>query len=181
MGRQLLEIRHAIRDTLKDANTAAGARVFANRYTRPSADELPCILVWTKDEDVEQRHTEWKRTARIVVEVVCKGNPSPIDADANPDDDVDLLMDEVEAALDEDHTFDGTAADSLFARAEYAGDDEGQVALAAGRLELDVEYYENRPKVPALHEPLVSAGVKWDLGPQPDGIVEAEDQLELDS
>ncbi len=179
MGRPLLEIRHAIRDLLKEAGTAAGPRVFANRYTRPSADELPVILVWTKDEDVEQRHTEWKRTARVIVEVVCKGNPSPLDADANPDDDVDLLMDEVEIALDADHTFDGTAADSTFVRCEYAGDDEGEVALAAGRLELDVEYYEDRPKQPVLHEPLVSAGVTWDLGPTPDGQVEAEDELEL--
>ena len=180
MGSALLAIRHAIRDIVQEAGTAAGLRVFANRYTRPGQDELPVVLIWTKDEDIEQRHTEWKRTARVVVEVVCKGNPSPIDADANPDDDVDLLLQEVEIALDEDHTFAGTAADSTFVRAEYAGDDEGEVALAAGRLELDVEYYEPRPKQAVVHEPLVSAGVKWDLGPSPDGLLEAEDELELD-
>jgi hypothetical protein len=180
MGRCLIDIRQRLADLIKAAGTAAGERVFVNRYTRPHADELPCVIVFSKETEHDRRHTEYRHLADITVVAVCRAQPVAGEPDTNADVAVDLLLEDLEQVLDQNPTLEGQAADCWMKRTDYEGDEQGEVALASGRLTVTVEYYEDRPKpAPPVHPPLEGVGVKWDLGPTPDGTIEAEDQVEL--
>lgn len=89
------DIRHLVVAVLKSTVTGVSERVFPSRPQAVGADELPCLCVYTRSEDIETIENTpqiQERTLNLVVEILCKGS-------ANLDDVLDDLAEAVENAL----------------------------------------------------------------------------------
>lgn len=151
--------------------TVAADRVFPSRVVPLfSKVELPCILVYTNDEPVEEFNSaprRNKRTIRLAVEIVCTM------AD-NIDDALDDACEQVENLLMRNDTLNGKASDVRLTNTEIVTLPDGDKPIGAAKLSFDVEYYETVNLDPT--DPLITGNVGWDLA-QPDGKIEAEDKI----
>ena len=130
--------RKQIRDYFETALsglTTTGANVFQTR-TYPLTDaKLPALVLFNGDESSERRSAGagLQRLFQQVVEGYAKAN-------ANVDDTLDAIADEVEAAIDADPTIGGLAATVYLADTEFefSGDSEKPVGII--RMTFAVEY-----------------------------------------
>ena len=117
--------------------TTTGSRVYQSRIYNLEKTDLPCLLVYSKNEDSERdtfRGTNGlSRNLSIVIEGYQKGA-------TNLDDSLDTIAEEVEAALGADPTLNGLAKDSSIASTdiEYTGDGETPIGLV--RMTFNVNY-----------------------------------------
>lgn len=123
------QIRDAVAAALVAASTAAGSRVFASRVYDVQRGELPCLLVYTIEEDSEPdtmtRPRGAQREAVVAVQAMAR-------ATADVDDTLDALCAEVEAALG-NSLLSGLVKDLYLERTEIAlvGDDAAESHGAA--------------------------------------------------
>lgn len=130
------QIRDAVVDLL-DGLTVTGDRVFIGR-TRPlQAGHAPTILVYARDEAIERetmgRPPALARTCTLIVECrMCSATP--------PDDALDAIAADVEAAIGDDPRIGGIAIDSVLQRTEIEAVAQGEWHLGAARLTYAVRY-----------------------------------------
>lgn len=166
------QIRSAVTTRLRDAATAAADRVFPTRAISLDLPGLPALAVYTARESISlfgEAPREYKRQLEVVVECFCT-------ADQASDDAVDDLATQVEAAM---AGFE-YAEDKRALLTGVEGpivDAEGAQPIGSVRLTYTVDYYTT-PDVPA-EEDFTSAALSWDLGPEPDAAIEAEDTINL--
>lgn len=174
-------IREEVVETLKAANTAVGQNVFPSRV-RAAWDhdnELPCILVYTRTEPAEidaESPRSYKRNLRIAVEILAK-------ADDNLDNTLDDIAEQVESALFKDETRGNRCEDTILTDSELELLPDGDTLIGACRITFETPYYKDAPAAGEENEtpvPFEGTNNEWDLGPEPDDQMEAEDEVDLE-
>lgn len=135
------QIRAAVVTAIKNAATAAGNRVFANRKNPLWETEAPCIAVYTDKESVRvfnESPRQYERKVQLIVSIA-------VDPAVNVDDQVDDISEEVEAAMAKDETFGGLTAECLLVDTEVEILDEGKELMGYGHLTFEILYYTFAP------------------------------------
>jgi hypothetical protein len=181
-------IRKKIVELLKAGNTKAQDRVYPN-YAIPSWEEnLPVILVYNRDEEIEkfnQAPRELKRDVQFVMEIIEKGSDNDEDLAPGVDslsDKLDDLCEQVEAIFDADETLGGTTDDSILTNMQFTYEGEGNRPTASARLTYMVTYVrhtlDNADTLPDLEQ----TNVDWKVGHHdsaPADDIEAKDEIDL--
>lgn len=145
------EIRHKIRDLLRDGDERAAGRWTTNLRGGLSDMELPGGIVYALDrrneQTVESPARFFKRTQRYAVEFALELDPKSRD---DGQDELDLWADDVEHLLLDDDTLDGVCMSIRPAEATYAFTDDGKRSLAAMRLVFEVDFEDEFPGEVAL-------------------------------
>lgn len=194
MSLKAKRIRHAIADGLQCLATPAGARVYTNRFrpipTVDAAGEsaLPAIVVYTINETIEisaDAPKEYRRRLEVAIEILV----SRLEAKhPRADDRLDEIAEQVEQWIFTNPTFGLADVDGItfgdhpssLVRDETAVVDEGETDLAAKRLVFEVTYYQGAPEGDLATLPEAkSFRPGWDLGPEPDGALEAVDLIQV--
>lgn len=136
-------IRAAIVAKLAAKVASVATRVTKTRLEPVRTAELPCINVYTTDVETVSEDSatssprELTRTARIAIDCWAK-------ADANVDDVVDDLAEEVEAAMDDDVFFvlgnAVTIEDVILSSTEIGLSNQGERPMGVAHLEYAVTY-----------------------------------------
>lgn len=146
MAHQRKLIRHAVRDLLLAANTAAEDRVETTRVTTYRKGDLPAISVYTIDEAVDPKSKttaprELTRDLKLHIEAwVAPGD----DADDRMDD----LAEQIEAVMDFNWKLSDTAADSILESCTMSVRPDGDAYQGLLTLIYAVTYRTNAPEAP---------------------------------
>lgn len=141
-------IRHAARAALENA-TIAQDRVWVNRPnplsqrpgTRSTSSQLPAILIYTKDEQI-QEHTaaprELLRTTELVVELAHAMTDTI-------DDELDAFASTVEHLLLDEDSLGGACSELRLTASSMTIVDAGDIPIGAVILTFEADYYEAFP------------------------------------
>lgn len=159
--------------------TIAGKNVKASRSIPTDIADLPVILIYLKNEDVEifdESPRRYRRLANFSVECIAVG-----DNDDDADNNAELLVKEVEDALAIDETLGCLLSDSWLGNVNFQSEADGQSPVAAGVLTFNAEYFqESSPKDNAPD--FLRTGVEWQVGhheESSDDEIDAEDEFDI--
>jgi len=140
------QIRESVA-TIVGSLTTTGTNVFQSRVYNVQETELPCLLIYTTDEEVSgpQSIASPRRIERVL-ELVIEGKAR---ASATLDDTLDDIAAEVEVAMGADPTLNVNAVDSLLSSVaiEYSADAEQPVGSIVMRYSVAYITTENNPSV----------------------------------
>ena len=130
------QIRERIATDLTDLTTTA-SRVYQSR-TYPLADNnLPGIIIYTKEESSEPSgmgaNRQLERTLTVTIQAYCE-------AVNNIDDTIDTICKEVETALANDKTLNSLAKDTYLSGTEIEFDSSGSQPIGYASMDFTVEY-----------------------------------------
>ena len=135
-------IREAVAARLLEALPKVDARITASRIsihrsTPLFAGKLPAILVYTRDERIEDQPNADPglryRKLELSVEIIASGEAAAEEADG--------LAQAVEAALDADETLGLLVEGTRITRTEVDQGGEGDTPILAARLSFEVSYW----------------------------------------
>ena len=141
-------IREAVRKRLVAHLPAIDARISANRIsihrsTPLFAGKLPAILIYTRDERIEDQPNAAPglhyRKLELSIEIIASGDAAA--------EEVDGLAQAVEAILDADETLGLLVEGTRLTRTEVDQGGEGDTPVLAARLSFEVSYW-SRPQEP---------------------------------
>lgn len=147
-------IREAVAARLIDALPKVDARITPQRIsihrsTPLFAGKLPAILIYTRDERIEEQPTADPglryRKLELSVEIIASGDAAAEEAD--------VLAQAVEAILDADETLGLLVEGTRLTRTEVDQGGEGDTPVLAARLSFEVSYW-TRPVVDEGELPL---------------------------
>ena len=125
------------------------ARISIHRSTPLFAGKLPAILIYTRDERIEEQPNADPglryRKLELSVEIIASGDAAAEEAD--------LLAQAVEAILDADETLGLLVEGTRLTRTEVDQGGEGDTPVLAARLSFEVSYW-TRPVVDEGELPL---------------------------
>lgn len=144
LQRQL--IRKKVADLLSTPPIPLVKGVHVSRQVRVSADETPCILIYTKSESADEwvaAPREYKCTLKLVVEACAINFTSE---GKSVDDLLDELSEQIRQRLFQNETLDGLASDTKLSDTEidFITDSEDEIGVC--RTTFDVTYSEASPK-----------------------------------
>jgi hypothetical protein len=178
MASQRKIIRNAVINALKAGGTVAGTRVFGNRSRPVFAKEIPCIIVYTKNEPVEESGSgprEYKRSLALAIELLSQA------ADEDTLDDVlDDFADQVETIMFADETFGGVASDTVLGETESDILTDGEKPTGVLKINFTLPYYDRKPadSQGSGLDDFKTADIKFDVAPK-DGQIESEDTINI--
>lgn len=130
------QIRERVATVVTGLTTTAG-RVYQSRIYNLEKTDLPCLLVYSRNEDSERdTHTSTNGLARnlsIVIEGYQKGA-------SNLDDSLDTIAEEVETALGADPTLNALVKDQSIQASEIEYTGEGETPIGLVRMTFEVNY-----------------------------------------
>jgi hypothetical protein len=129
-------IRNCVKELLID-QTLTGARVFTHRIHALFEQELPCIIITTPREtatEFNQAPRELKRELTLTIQGL-------VQATAGVENQLDLLAQEIESAMQQDPQLNSCVADSLLSETEMTVLTEGRLPLGSITLQYRVIYY----------------------------------------
>lgn len=135
----MTHVRKQIRDkveTLLTGLSTTGSRVYSTRLYRTESANLPCLLIYTKSENVaidSLYPLKYERQLEVIVDGVAA-------ATSNLDDTLDAISLEVEEALAANHTLDGLAKDTILTGSEIEFNADGEKPIGTIRLIFNVTY-----------------------------------------
>lgn len=135
------DVRNAVAQALL-GKTLAGERVYASRVRPYLESELPCIAVFTEDEQwnlVAEAPREYEVTADLRIIAIVRG------ADGY-EAQLDRLTLEIERVIEADETISGTANRTLLSRTEIEADADGNQVIAKRSLVYQVSYLVEIPR-----------------------------------
>ena len=113
------------------------ARISIHRSTPLFAGKLPAVLIYTRDERIEEQPNADPglryRKLELSVEIIASGDAAAEDAD--------LLAQAVEAILDADETLGLLVEGTRLTRTEVDQGGEGDTPVLAARLSFEVSYW----------------------------------------
>ncbi len=136
MNHARTEIRHAVIGLLKN-NTAAGSNVFEARVYPLDDTKLPALLVYTKQEAVEEQSISYPRTQQRALVIVVEAY---VKARGNVDMETDFLALEAEKLIAADPTLGGLVKDITLDTTETQFSDDGERPIAVAILAFSVRY-----------------------------------------
>lgn len=132
------QIREAIGTALLGLPTTA-SRVYQSRTLGLGREDLPCLLIYTRSEDVDvaSKGRDQARALELVIEGVAKQTD-------DLDDKLDAMAEEVEVAIEGAGRLGGLAQSVELTRSEIGSDEETQVRIGSDagtvRLVYSVQY-----------------------------------------
>ena len=108
------QIREYIKTLLTDCHEDVGSKVYSNRVSAYWKSEVPCISIFTRDEEAKPRTmaaAQYIRVMSLVIEIHATGNESL-------DLKLDEIADAVEVKISQDSNFGGLATSSLLQSTE---------------------------------------------------------------
>lgn len=148
-------IREAVREQLVAQLPAIDprittARISIHRSTPLFAAKLPAILIYTRDERIEDQPNADPglryRKLELSVEIIASGDAAAEEAD--------VLAQAVEAILDADETLGLLVEGTRLTRTEIDQGGEGDTPLLAARLSFEVNYWTRPVEAPEGELPL---------------------------
>jgi hypothetical protein len=135
----MAHVRKQIRDNIKTTLTGlstTGANVFASRVYPIQSAAMPGLCIYTSSEQVEALSIKPPRGVVRSLEVSVEAYVES----ATPDDVLDTIAAEIEAAMTTDLTRGGTAKDTRLTsfEADFAG--EGEKPVVVGRFIFEIVY-----------------------------------------
>lgn len=117
--------------------TSTGTRVFAAKTTNLQGFELPCLLFYTLDEEIQPDTTMGTpfltRFLSLTIEGVVQDGDTIFNA-------LDQIAQEVEITMSTDRQFDGAAQDSYLTNTEVAFNGEGDQVTGSIKLTYQFVY-----------------------------------------
>jgi hypothetical protein len=135
MANNRANIRAALKNLLNE-ETTAGENVYSSRGTRYWKSELPAICIFSSQEPAQPANlqgTRYNRTLELTIEV-------RVEAGTDADDEVDSLLAEVEALIQEDPSIGGTVQSTILTSTEIRVDSEGEKDMGVGILTYECKY-----------------------------------------
>ena len=135
----MAHVRKSIRDNIETTLTGlttTGTNVFASRVYPIQSGKMPGLCIYTSSETIEAQTIKPPRglirSLEVSVEAYVEG--------ASPDDTLDNIAAQVEAAMATDRTRGGNAKDTCLRtfEAEFAG--EGEKPIVVGRFIYEIMY-----------------------------------------
>ena len=148
-------IREAVKERLIEQLPKVDARITASRIsihrsTPLFAGKLPAILIYTRDERIEEQPNADPglryRKLELSVEIIASGDAAAEEAD--------VLAQAVEAILDADETLGLLVEGTRLTRTEVDQGGEGDTPVLAVRLSFEVSYWTRPAKTPEGALPL---------------------------
>ena len=148
-------IREAVKERLIEQLPKVDARITASRIsihrsTPLFAGKLPAILIYTRDERIEDQPNADPglryRKLELSVEIITSGDAAAEEAD--------LLAQAVEAILDADETLGLLVEGSRLTRTEVDQGGEGDTPVLAARLSFEISYWTRPVETPEGALPL---------------------------
>ena len=109
MAHKRQQIRERVATTLTGLSTT-GSNVFQSRVYPIENTKLPCLLIYTREETSEPLTTNPPRAIEKILSLVVEAY---VKANANYDDTIDTITEEVEEALYGDRLINNLALDSF--------------------------------------------------------------------
>ena len=126
------------------------ARISIHRSTPLFAGKLPAILIYTRDERIQDQHNADPglryRKLELSVEIIASGDAAAEEAD--------VLAQAVEAILDADETLGLLVEGTRLTRTEVDQGGEGDTPVLAARLSFEVSYWTRPAETPEGELPL---------------------------
>jgi len=130
-------IKQKFQEIIIAANTDAGDNVQRNRWIPDDDDEFPLVRIYAVSEPVEQNDIEVdRRKLDVIIESVCNGIIA--------DEELDELTDDIENALIQDLTLQGTVSNIQLKITEISQDEGSGSSIVAARMTYEVEYFTAR-------------------------------------
>ena len=174
-----MQIRHAFRDRLLN-KTAVGARVYTTRKRTHWKSKVPALVVYTEAEFEPTQLSKtaspiWLRPLMVAVEAVVD------DSEGLPDDELDILCEQVEAAIFGGKRFLEVDAvhDVQPGGTQFRFDGRGEKLYGGARVLFRVPYEWSAPADPLELVAWTHVATDWQF-PPPDEVPEAVDLQELD-
>ena len=148
-------IREAVKERLVAQLPAidpriTAARISIHRSTPLFAGKLPAILIYTRDERIEDQPNADPglryRKLELSVEIIASGDAAAEEAD--------ILAQAVEATLDADETLGLLVEGTQLTRTEVDQDGEGDTPVLAARLSFEISYWTRPVETPEGALPL---------------------------
>jgi hypothetical protein len=160
-------------------NAIAPERVYDSLPLPISYADLPAIFVYTLDEQgtqLDKGPRRIRRTIPLKVDVVLAvGEEQPLESLALAADTIGHL---VETILSSDRYLGGTASDLLYTGTQAEFEDGGEGVVLHSVLSFDV-HYDVVVTEGLIDGSLRSVRASWDTFPPNDGVLEAEDDIQL--
>lgn len=169
------DIRRKFVELLTD-RTDVAERVFQNRARQLWPEELPAILVYSRNENItefESAPRSVQRELRMAVEIVAK-------ADEAVDDQLDAIAEQVEAIIQADDTLGGTVSDCLISDVEMGVAGEGETVFGSAILTFRVVYFREVVAQPDELGDLETVNIQYDLQNSDVATIEAEDRINIE-
>lgn len=163
--------RHVVAALRAEAGALAG-QVHPSRVLPLRRSRLPAVLVYAnKDSVVGSRDDSVRihvREVELVVEIVAA-------AAADLDEILDSHALAVERIVQSEETQGGNAEDTVLADTKLAFVQEGETLFGSCQITFKITYA--KPAHEDIEPNLALAGVRWDVGPEPDSRIDAEDRI----
>lgn len=153
---QRQRIREAAKAQLLN-KTSAADKVYETRVIPMLQLKLPAVSVYTLSDSVnESSDSEHTRELDLVIEAyVAAGN--------NVDDAIDTLCEQIENAIDDDATLNGTCQEALLSSSDLEVFEEGSKLIGFARLTYSVVYRTDRGGELGPLDNFDTASIKYSL------------------
>lgn len=138
MAHERQAIREKIKALLLAASTDAGTNVFINRTIPVGENNLPAIIMYSDDEQNEDRTVvgrQQKRLYTIITEVVVETQTGE-----QVENERDDIAKQIENVINGNRKLDGLVFDSLLNRTKFGFTNEGKKPTGAAILFWDIRY-----------------------------------------
>ena len=136
-------IRERVASTLTGLTTT-GSNVFQSRVYPIENTKLPCLLIYTREETSEPLTTNPPRAIEKILSLVVEGY---VKANANLDDTIDTICEEVEEALFTDRLINDLALDSFLVNTDISYNGEGDNPLGIVVMTFQITYHHTEGSI----------------------------------
>ena len=136
-------IRERVATTLTGLSTT-GSNVFQSRVYPIENTKLPCLLIYTREETSEPLTTNPPRAIEKILSLVVEAY---VKANANYDDTIDTITEEVEEALYGDRLINDLALDSFLVNTDISYNGEGDNPLGIVVMTFQITYHHTEGSI----------------------------------
>jgi hypothetical protein len=136
-------IRERVATTLTGLSTT-GSNVFQSRVYPIENTKLPCLLIYTREETSEPLTTNPPRAIEKILSLVIEAY---VKANANYDDTIDTITEEVEEALYGDRLINNLALDSFLVNTDISYNGEGDNPLGIVVMTFQITYHHTEGSI----------------------------------
>ena len=143
MAHKRQQIRERVATTLTGLSTT-GSNVFQSRVYPIENTKLPCLLIYTREETSEPLTTNPPREIEKILSLVIEAY---VKANANYDDTIDTITEEVEEALYGDRLINNLALDSFLVNTDISYNGEGDNPLGIVVMTFQITYHHTEGSI----------------------------------
>ncbi len=143
MAHKRQQIRERVATTLTGLSTT-GSNVFQSRVYPIENTKLPCLLIYTREETSEPLTTNPPRAIEKILSLVVEAY---VKANANYDDTIDTITEEVEEALYGDRLINNLALDSFLVNTDISYNGEGDNPLGIVVMTFQITYHHTEGSI----------------------------------